>query len=252
LLKRLCLTAVRAAAFASVCAAAHSEVPEPFANRSPEQLARDAFDAEYGRLLIDEFARVLRASADEACLAAKSIDPMSFETRGHEILVRSGTSMLEFANRVVDGAKMDAAFTERAGPSGKAELILLRGDPDVRKYLELAEPGKRARMAEHIVETVDRHALLARLGLKRRVSPLATGDERLLNANPDEESTEAAESFRESRNSLALRRWIEIEDAAGEAYAEATDIETMKRFGPSQMTPTLPSDLAALCVVPKQ
>ena len=248
MLNRLCL----AAALAGLCAAAHSEVPEPFADRSPAQLARDAFDAEYGRMLVDEFARVLRASADDACLAAKGIDPTSFEARGQEVLVRSGTSMLEFANSVVDAARMEAVFAERTGPSGKAELILLRNDPDVKKYLELAEPGKRARMADHIVETINRHALLARLGLKRNLSPAATGDERLLNANPDEDSIEAAEAFRESRNSLALRRWVEIEDATGEAYAEATDVETMKHFSASQITPTLPADLAALCVLPQK
>lgn len=195
-----------------------------------------------------EFGRLLRASADAACLQARGIDPASLESRGHDLLVRNGTRMLEVVASVVDAARMRAAFTARTGPGGTAEFIALRNDPDVKRYAGLAEPAKLARLADHIAENIDRHSLLARLGLKRSLSPVASGDERLLNASPEDSSLEAAEAFREKTGSAALRRWIELQDAAGDAYADATDQETAMRFGPAQMTPSLPEDLAAVCI----
>jgi hypothetical protein len=194
---------------------------------------------------------VLRESADPKCLADKGLRPAQLEARGRELLVRSGALMLQLAAAMVDGPKLEAEFDKRAGKSARAEIVRLRGDRDVKDYLKLSEPAKLSRLANNIVEMVDRHVLLARLGMKRHVSPLATGNVPLLRADPEEKSLEEADRFVQARKSASLDRFLEIQVALAESFREATDAQALLKAGPAQMTPNVPGDLAKLCVLPK-
>ena len=214
-------------------------------------LAQDVFNSAYGRLLAAEFVSVLRESADPKCLADKGLRPAQLEARGRELLVRSGALMLQLAAATVNGLKLEAEFEKRAGRNGRADIVRLRGDRDVKDYLRISEPAKLARLANNIIEMVDRHALLARLGLKRHVSPIATGNVPLLRADPEEKSLEEANRFVQERKSASLDRFLEIQVALAESFREATDAQALLKAGPAQMTPNLPGDLEKLCVSPK-
>ena len=194
---------------------------------------------------------MVRESADAKCLADKGLRAAQLEARSRELLVRSGALMLQLAAGMVDGAKLEAEFARRAGPKGRADIVRLRGDRDVRDYLKIAEPAKLSRLANNIVEMVDRHVLLARLGLKRNISPLATGNVPLLRADPEEKSLEAADRFVRESKSANLSRFLEIQVALAESFREATDAQTLLKAGPAQLTPNVPGDLEKLCVLRK-
>jgi len=231
--------------------AASAQVPDDLLDRRPKVLAQEVFNSAYGRLLAAEFGKVLRESARPECLAEKGLRPEQLEARGRELLITSGSLMLELGLGMVDGRKLEDAFLARAGRTARGELAQLRGDIDVKKYLKLSDPAKLARLADSIVEAVERHALLARAGLARQASPLATGNEALLRASPEEKSLEETDRFVKASTSERLRRWLEIQVALAEAYREATDTERMLRYGPVQLTPNVGSDLLKLCVFPK-
>jgi len=229
-------------------AAARADVPAGYLDRTPAALARDAFDSDYGRLLVVELGRILRESADAECLRARAIEPAMLEARGRDLLVRNGTRLLETDMRLVDAAKFEALVASRAGKSAKAELAALREDPDVRKYLELLEPALRATLADFIAEAVDRYGLMAGIKLKSQVSRVSTGKQALFDADPTEQATQEAERFLESRKSARLARWVEIQTAVLEAQQQAADRETFLRMGPMDMTPGADADFADLCV----
>lgn len=222
--------------------------PAPFADRPPEQLAADAFDAPYGRLLVAEFGRILRLNADADCLRSRAIATSDLETHARDVLVRNGARMLGIYSDLLDGATLEAALTRRAGPKAKADFEGLRTDPDVVRHGELAEPAKLAALADQIAQTLDRRALLARLRLRPMLAPTSTGNESLLRANPARESSEAAERFLKSRDSPALRRWLELQNALADAAREFESHESVTSVGPIQLMPDLPLDLERLCI----
>ena len=81
-----------------------------------------------------------------------------------------------------------------------------------------------------------------------RISPLASGDEALLRASPEERSLEDQDRYIAAENSARLRRWLELQDVVGEAFRDSTDREALLLMGPRQMTPDAASDLTELCV----
>jgi len=229
-------------------ASAGANIPAEFVERAPSELAALAFDTEYGRLIVAEFGKILRASADQECLRSRAIDPAALEAPGHELLVRNGARMLEIYDTLMDGGKFEAAFAARAGKNAKAEYVRLRRDPDVRRLQEISEPERLAELADKISETLDRNAVLANLRLTKMVSPLSTGY--LIDRSPAEKSAIAQERFLESNKSPSLKRWMELQEALVHAIEEAQDRESFLKMGPGQMMPDAVRDLAALCVFP--
>ena len=240
-----------AALLLAFAAGAPAQVPDDLIDRRPKPLVQDVLNSPYGRLLVAEFGRVLRDSAKPECLAERGLRPEQLEARGRDLLATSGAIMLDLVLSLIDGKKLEAEFRARAGERARAELVRLRDDPDVKKYLKLTEPAKLSKLANQIVETVDRHALLARAGLVRRAAPVSTGNEALLRADPEEKSLEDAERFVLQSQSPRLKRFVDIQVALAEAYQAATDHSLMIKIGPSQMTPNVPGDLQKLCVFPK-
>ena len=243
------------ALLAGACAfapGARAEYPPELAERSPAELAREAFAAPYGRALAAETARILVASADARCLQQRGLTPAALEGRSHELLVRNGTRMLRAVDRLVDGRRMRAVFAAHAGDRAAGEFPRLREDPDVRRYIELNDRAKLARVAERIVETVDRHLVLARVGLAKRLSPLASGDEALLQLNPGEKAVAEVDELIKRSRSQRLQRWLELQQAIAVAFKESFDQDGMVKLGPRQLTPGAVDDFANLCVFQKR
>ena len=227
-------------------------IPPGYADvdRSPPQLAHEVFDAPYGRLLVGEFGGILRDSADAECLRSRAITVAAVEARGLDLLVSIATRYLQIAADLVDEAKFEVAIARRAGKDVKAELAALRADSDIARYFELNKLAVFAGVANQVAENIDRHALLRRIPLKRRLSPLGSGNSTLLQAFEDLD--QEAGRFLDSRTSPGFKRLVEIQDAMAESLEEASDKETFLRMGPVQLTPELEARLAELCVLAKR
>lgn len=225
-----------------------AQLPPELVERSPLELATDAFEADYGRKLVDNFARILRQSAEPACVRERAIRNHRWEDEARAILVRRGSQMLHIASRLFNTQRFDVALQVHAGAGAKAEIVALLADPAVKELRALDQPARLALIADRIVETADRYALLNRFQLKDRVSPLASGDEALLRANPGEKANEAAEAYVRQSTSSALKRWLELDTAVARAAASAHDTDAALRLGPSQMMAGLDEDLVALCI----
>jgi hypothetical protein len=132
-------------------------------------------------------------------------------------------------------------------PDGKAELERLRADPDVKKVIELGQPMAAAGVINQVTENIDRVALLAGIKFKRRLSPLSTGNQEFLNADPTEKSLDQVDKFMQARKSEALKRYLEVTQAVSEAtLAAASDRAFL--MGPLQYMPGLKEELIALCL----
>jgi hypothetical protein len=232
----------------ALCAgAARGQIPIELREHTPAELARLAFAADYGRLIAAEFGRILRESADADCLQSKRLDAAQLGQRGRELLVRYGTRIFDTYWKLYDTKRFEVALATRGGVNAKAEIIRLRKDPNVKKLLELYQPGKLATVVDSVAEIVDRYALLRRIKLNRRLSPLASGDEALLRANPAEKSADAVEHFLKQNRSAQVKRWLALEDAMLRATEQSMDRDAMARIGPSQLAAGLDADLAELC-----
>lgn len=246
------MSVIRRLILAALClpfaAPARGQIPAELVERSPPQLAGDAFASNYGLAIVAEFGRILRASADAECLKSKALDAERLTERGRVTLLRHGARMLAIYGTLFDTARYEAVLAERAGPKAKAEILRLRADPEVKRLLALYEPAKLAAIVDNVAETIDRYALIARIRLARQLSPLATGNAELLGANPTDRSVEEVERFLKGRKSAALKRWLELEQASHDAATRSSDRDAIQRLGPRQLAEGLDADLAELCI----
>jgi hypothetical protein len=227
---------------------AHAQFPPELVQWSPLELATRAFDAPYGSKLTANFAQILQKSADAACLKERHLDRNRVEHEARAILVRRGAQLLHTLDRLIDTQRFEAALRIHGGADAKAELQRLRTEPEVRELLARFEPARFARVADHVVEIVDRYALLNRFRLTERVSPLASGNAALLEANPEEAALEDVGRFAVSSTSSALRRWLELDETMVKAREASQRMDEALRLGPSQLMAGLDEDLAALCI----
>jgi hypothetical protein len=213
----------------------------------PGPFVREAFAAPYGRALVAELGKSLRASADPACLQAKNLSAEQVTERGGVLIVTWGTRAMEQLASFFDAKAHEAKFTASAGADAVAELSRLRQDEDVKRYLVIERPWRLARVADFVMEQFDRYALLARLKLAP-VSPLTGGNDALLRQNPTDAVETELDDFREKAKSEALERYLPLEEASGEAVPAALKPEAA-RAGPATFMRGIEDDLAALCIV---
>lgn len=238
------------AAFALFAAAmpARAQMPPEIADLSPAELAKGSFATEYGELLVHEFARVVRESADPECLRTRRLGETELRERAREVMVRNGTRFIEIGRELVDTAKFDETFTAAAGKDAKAEYKRLREHPTVKGHIELSNPARYARVADAVVETMNRHAVVSGYKLSALFSPRSSGNAALLQANPSEKAAAAARAYMREHDSPELRRWDHLTRSAVYAQGHATDMQELLRLGPVQLTPDLGADLERLCV----
>jgi hypothetical protein len=223
-------------------------VPQEYFERPIPQLVQEAFATRYGQAVIQEGARVVRAGANPACLRDKGIDAGALEKRIEEIYVRNGTRRLEILSGFVRTQPFEAAVAARAGQNAKAEYRQLRADPEVQRYLAIANRIRNASVVDDTVETIARHLVINGVRAGSSLSPVASANERISQMMEEQGDINDREAFAERSGSPAVRRWRELEAAISVAMRETQDDETRLRYGPRQYTPDALRDFEGLCL----
>jgi hypothetical protein len=160
--------------------------------------------------LIAELGRALCADADPACLNSKGIAADQLEQRGEALLLKWGTRAMETARCYVDFEVYEMSFP------ASAELKGLREQPQIKRYLEIEQPIRLAKVLDFIFEQFDRYVLLNRIKIAP-VSPAASGNDDVLRANPTEAAAEALDDFIETNKSPQIERFLALSEQATEA-----------------------------------
>jgi hypothetical protein len=213
----------------------------------PGPFVREAFAAPYGQALVAELGEALRAGADPACLQAKKLAAEDLRARGGELLVNWGTRTMKIVLGFIDENKFAEHLAASAGPDAAKELERLRTDAEVARYLAVEKALRLAKVADYVVEQLDRYALLTRIKL-RSVSPLSTGNDRLLDANPAERVEQELEEIEAKSTSPELRRFRDLGDKAAEALQAALKTREALTVGPGTYFRGVEADLAELCI----
>jgi hypothetical protein len=80
------------------------------------------------------------------------------------------------------------------------------------------------------------------------VSPLATGKNDLLSANPTEAAEEALDDFVATNKSAQIERFLALSEQATDAMKSAVNREQAIRSGPGTFYRGIELDLAELCI----
>lgn len=224
-----------------------AQFPMPGLGEAPGPFVRDAFDAPYGRALISEFGNALRAAADPGCLQSKGIRPDELTSRGGALWMKWGTRAMETILAFIDMPKYAEAFAAAAGPGAAIEFEQLRKHPEVARYIAVERPVRLAKVADFVVEQFDRYAVLTRLNV-RNVSPISTGNDALLNANPTERIEDELDKLATMAKSMELPRFLELADHTTDALTAAIRKDQMLLVGPSTFYRGVEADLAEFCV----
>ncbi len=227
--------------FGSAATTASAQLLTVGPNEPPAPLVREAFASPYGRLLIAELGRALRADADPACLTSKGIAVDELSSRGEALLIKRGTQATETAMALVDIAAYEKAF------AANAELKSLSEQPLIKRYLDIERPIRLAKVLDFIFEQFDRYNTLRRIKIAS-VSPLATGKNELLSANPAEAAEDAADAFIAANKSAQIDRFLALSEQAADAMQGAIDKEQAMRIGPTTFYRGMDLDLAELCI----
>jgi hypothetical protein len=191
-------------------------------------------------------ANVFRASVDRACMAGKRLEAAQLDEKARELLVRYGARIIEAYVGLVDLKKLEAALEARAGPGVKDEMARLRSAPEVAEFIKLSAPARFVDTAEQIVELFERYLVVYRFRLAQSISPLVTGDDRLLKIR--EEVEESMEPLLAGKRPAALARYLELTEIIGEEYVKAFDRQGMLRFESSSFFHGVEAELAELCI----
>ena len=190
-------------------------------SRSPEEVVTGAFATPYGKTIIAEFGAILRDSVDDDCLKSKSLDVGQLPRRAEEILLKYGIVNFEVVRKLWDQATFEKLLAAKIGAGAKDELAQLANDPEVKKLIELDDPARTAGVVNQVAKNIGRSALLAGIKLVRSPSPIASGRQELLEADPTEKSSEARDDFAEKSQSAAVKRYLALAEKVAEALQES-------------------------------
>ena len=123
-------------------------------------LVRDAVASPYGKALIAELGKNLRADADPACLNSKGLAPSQLEARGLELMTKWGLRMMETTDSFIDKKIYAEKFT------GGAEMTKLRQDSNVKRYHSLAQTVRQGKALDSIFEQFDHYVTMKRIKLE--------------------------------------------------------------------------------------
>jgi hypothetical protein len=236
------------AALALFCAdAARAEAPQ-FIKAAGPVTAREAFADTYGQLMVDEMHKALLKGAQPACLSERNIARADvLRDRGEDLLVRFGQAVRDRMMELVNAEAADQEFLRVAGPKALSELQALIKDPQVAELLKISRIGDRDRMVDRTTEVFDRYVLLHRIKIDR-ISPLVTGSAFLMEKNRATGADEKSDEFVAKNSTPAVKRYLELVDAAAEALEAGVDRDKLVRLGPTQLMPGLDAALGALCI----
>jgi hypothetical protein len=226
--------------FGSAATPSLAQFPTSEPTEQPAPFVREAFASPYGHALIGELGRVLRAAADPVCLNSKGIAADQLEPRGEALLIKWGTRATETAVSYFDSEVYEKNFP------ASAELKELKKQPEIKRYLEIERPKRLAKILDFIFEQFDRYNML-RIKLAS-VSPIATGNDDLLRANPTEAAEDALDAFVAANKSAQIERFQELSEQAAIAMQDAIKQEQAILVGPSTFYGGIEVDLAELCI----
>jgi hypothetical protein len=233
---------------AAAASPALAQVPLASATEKPAELTREAFASPYGRAMVAEFNTVLRASADPACLTSKNIKADELAKRGEALIVKWSVHAMEALASFINLFIYETTLAKSAGVGASAEVKRLEANPDVKRYRAIERPRRLALVLDYAFEQFSRYVLIHRVKLGQ-VSPLATGNETLMRANPTERVEAGLEQFLKVNTSPQVRRYVELNDQVAAALAASLNTEhTRNNFSPAALFGGVEKDLAALCV----
>jgi hypothetical protein len=227
--------------FGSAAAPALAQLPTSGPTEQPVTFVPAAFASPYGRALIAELGRALRADADPACLNSKAIAADQLEQHGETLLIKWGTRAMETARSYVDFEAYEKNFP------ASTELKGLREQPQIKRYLDIEQPIRQAKTLDFIFEQFDRYVLLNQIKIAP-VSPAASGNIDVLHANPTEAAEETLDDFIETNKSPQIERFLALSEQATEATQGAIKKEQAVRAGPGTFYRGIELDLAELCI----
>jgi hypothetical protein len=260
MMMRLALIVAAISGLFAPCALQPAHAQLPLALESAPEFVREALDHSYGRALITEFSSAVIESADPSCLSGKRLDAAALNERGRDLFQRYGTRTMSMLQQNIDPRQYDAELAKRAGAKAKAELTALRKNLSVQAYTKTERPIRLAKVLDFVIEQFDRYVLVNRIQLKP-ISPLATGNVRLLAANPSEASEEAlgrATARRKPRQVQTrqvqprqVQRYVTLSEASGAAIMSAFNREAAGLWGPKTFYSGIEDDLAEVCIFPR-
>ena len=234
---------VAAALFCASPALAQLPLSEP-----PAPFVREAFASPYGRAMVAELGKVLRADANPACLQSKNIAAEQLTERGEQLIIAWGIRAMEKQSSLLDPKAHEEAFTKSAGRNATAELKRLRENADVKRYLAIERPARLTKVLDFIFEQFDRHLLIERVKL-RTVSPLGSGNAALLDEDPTDKVEEALETFvKGKKKSASLQRFLALSGKSAEAIKASIKRDEAAQAGPRAFFGGVETDLAELCI----
>lgn len=240
----LCLLAVLAGAWAS---SARAEPPQ-FIKVAAPVTAKEAFADTYGQLFVDEMHKALLKAAQPSCLIDRNIARADIlRDRGEALLIQFGQTIGDKLMAAVDAEAADREFIRIAGPTALNELRDLIKDPAVAELLRISRVGDRDRFVDRTTEAIDRYVLLHRIKIDR-ISPIVTGSMFLMEKNRAVAADEKADEFVAKNGTPAVKRYLELVDAAGQALEAGADRERLAQLGATQLLAGLDAALSALCV----
>jgi hypothetical protein len=239
-----------AATVTLLAAAAPASAQGPLTNpaENPGKLVREAFASPYGRAMAAEFNAVLRASADAACLQSKNLSPEQLARRGEALIVARSIKATEAYASFINISIYDTKLAQSAGIGAAAEVARLEQNPDVKRYLAIERPRRQALLLDYLFENLSRYALIHRIKLGQ-VSPLATGNEALMRANPTDTVEAEREQFLATSKSAQLSRYLDLSEQRATALRASFNTEAVRNsFSPAALFGGIEKDLAELCV----
>jgi hypothetical protein len=205
----------------------------------------ESIEAPLSAKLADKLGQVWFEAADPACRATKSLDLASYKKLARIMIVAVGDHIRQFSASVQDGPKADAQFAAEAGQGALAELRRLANDPAVKEFLVRSRKRSEIELTQTYLENIDR-ALLLRRVQTRQASPLATGDDILLEI---EKVSSGPVDYADAKKSRAINRFIELMGIAERALADTSNKIELLRWGPVRLMPILEGPLKENCVM---
>jgi tetratricopeptide (TPR) repeat protein len=229
------------------CPSSVSPVSErPWRVLVPVVGAREAFDAPYGQALLDELASVLWDSADKACVQERGLRRDTVRQRAAAIMADKGQALLDRYYDGLDLQTVETRLLQRAG-SDAPELERLVNDPQLGPMRQAFRVAALNEAAAIVVEHFDRFAIIRR-PLARQVSPLATGDARLLSLAEVDTPETVLPKLRGAVPQPDLDRIDLLQAEAVVALFDARKDLPADRPGEWDAFTGLENELAALCI----